>query len=77
MVDTPTWIGAYRKAEAEGAVVQLEDGSIDDSKAVAMADQAVIDSRGSGMTKDLAGIERGGELAKAVHGLLFVHEHHL
>ena len=64
MVDTPTWIGAYRKAEAEGAVVQLEDGSIDDSKAVAMADQAVIDSQGSGMTKDLAGIERGGELAK-------------
>ena len=29
-----------------------------------MADQAVIDSQGSGMTKDLAGIERGGELAK-------------
>ena len=41
MVDTPTWIGAYRKAEDDGAVVQLEDGSIDDSKAVAMAYQAV------------------------------------
>ena len=64
MVDTPTWIGAYRKAEAEGAVVQLEDGSIDDSRAVAMADQAVIDSQGSGMTKDLSAVERGGELAK-------------
>ena len=64
MVDTPTWIGAYRKAEAEGAVVQLEDGSIDDSRAVAMADQAVIDAQGSGMTKDLSAVERGGELAK-------------
>lgn len=64
MVDTPTWIGAYRKAEAEGAVVQMEDGSIDDSKAVAMADQAVIDAQGSGMIKDLSAVERGGELAK-------------
>jgi hypothetical protein len=64
MVDTPTWIGAYRKAEADGAVVQLDDGSIDDSKAVAMADQAVIDAQGSGMTKDLSAVERGGELAK-------------
>ena len=64
MVDLPTWIGAYRKAEAEGAVVQLEDGSIDDSRAVAMADQAVIDAQGSGMIKDLSAVERGGELAK-------------
>jgi hypothetical protein len=29
-----------------------------------MADQAVIDSQGSGMTKDLSAVERGGELAK-------------
>jgi len=64
MVDLPTWIGAYRKAEAGGAVVQLDDGSIDDSKAVAMADQAVIDAQGSGMIKDLSAVERGGELAK-------------
>ena len=64
MVDLPTWIGAYRKAEAEGAVVQLDDGSIDDSRAVAMADQAVIDAQGSGMIKDLSAVERGGELAK-------------
>lgn len=64
LVDVPTWIGAYRKAEAEGAVVMGEDGSIDDSKAVAMADQAVIDAQGSGMIKDLSAVERGGELAK-------------
>lgn len=64
LVDVPTWIGAYRKAEAEGAVVIGEDGSIDDSKAVAMADQAVIDAQGSGMIKDLSAVERGGELAK-------------
>lgn len=64
MVDLPTWIGAYRKAEAEGALEIGADGSIDDSKAVAMADQAVIDAQGSGMTKDLSAVERGGELAK-------------
>lgn len=64
VVDVPTWIGAYRKAEAEGAVEMGADGSIDDSKAVAMADQAVIDAQGSGMTKDLSAVERGGELAK-------------
>ena len=64
IVDMPTWIGAYRKAEADGAVVQYEDGSIDDSKAIAMADQAVIDAQGSGMTKDLSGIERGSEAEK-------------
>ena len=64
MVDLPTWIGAYRKAEAEGALEIGADGSIGDSKAVAMADQAVIDAQGSGMTKDLSAIERGGELTK-------------
>lgn len=64
IVDTPTWIGAYRKAEAEGAVTQFDDGTIDDSKAVAMADQAVIDAQGSGMIKDLSAIERGREITK-------------
>ena len=55
MVDVPTWIGAYEKA--------LEAGK-DDTTAVALADQAVIDSQGSGMLKDLAKIERGGALSK-------------
>ncbi len=54
-VDVPTWLGAYEKAIVEGA---------DESKAVALADQAVIDSQGGGQIKDLAGIQRGGALQK-------------
>lgn len=42
-VDVPTWIGAYNKALSEG---RQED------TAVALADQAVIDSQGSGLVKD-------------------------
>ena len=50
-VDVPTWHGAYAKALAEGN---------DEERAIALADQAVIDSQGSGHIKDLSGIERGG-----------------
>jgi hypothetical protein len=55
MVDVPTWAGAYEKA--------IEAGE-DEATSVALADQAVIDSQGSGMTKDLANIERGGPWLK-------------
>jgi hypothetical protein len=55
MVDVPTWLGAYEKAIAEG------NG---EERAVALADQAVIDSQGSGMTKDLSAVERGGPALK-------------
>jgi len=55
MVDVPTWLGAYEKAIVEG---NGED------RAIALADQAVIDSQGSGMTKDLSAIERGGPVLK-------------
>lgn len=55
LVDIPTWWGAYEKATAEG---NGED------RAVALADQAVIDAQGSGTTKDLAAIERGGPALK-------------
>jgi hypothetical protein len=55
MVDVPTWIGAYEKAQAEG---------VTDDKAIALADQAVIDSQGSGMLKDLSAVERGGAAQK-------------
>lgn len=51
IADVPTWLGAKEKALAEGA---------DAETAVALADQAVIDSQGSGMIKDLSGIQRGG-----------------
>lgn len=55
MVDVPTWWGAYEKALAEGNA---------DDRAIALADQAVIDSQGSGMVKDLSAIERGGPALK-------------
>lgn len=49
VADVPTWIGQYEKALAEGK---------DDSTAVAMADQAVLDAQGGGQTKDLAEVQR-------------------
>ncbi len=52
VVDVPTWWGAYEKAMAQDEMTE--------DKAVALADQAVIDAQGSGQTKDLAGIQRGG-----------------
>lgn len=55
-VDVPTWLGAYEKA--------ISDGGSDQARAVALADQAVIDSQGSGMTKDLSAIERGPNAAR-------------
>ena len=55
MVDVPTWWGAYEKAMSEGN---------DQERAAALADQAVIDSQGSGMVKDLSAIERGGPALK-------------
>lgn len=54
-VDAPTWWGAYQKALTEG---NTED------RAVALADQSVIDAQGGGQVKDLAGIQRGGPLLK-------------
>lgn len=54
-VDVPTWLGAYEKAMADG---QGED------RAIALADQAVIDAQGGGQTKDLSAIERGGPAQK-------------
>lgn len=55
-VDIPTWLGAYEK--------YMEQTGNDEAKAIALADQAVIDAQGGGQTKDLAGIQRGGPLKK-------------
>lgn len=52
MVDVPTWWGAYEKAMAEDDMTQ--------DKAIALADQSVLDAQGSGQIKDQAGIMRGG-----------------
>ena len=49
-VDAPTWLAAYDNA--------IKAGRAEDD-AVAMADQAVIDTQGSGMMKDLSGVQRG------------------
>lgn len=49
VVDTPTWWGAYQKALADG---QTEE------RAIALADQAVIDAQAGGQLKDLSEIQR-------------------
>ena len=51
VVDIPTWWGAYEKAMATP--------EMDEPKAIALADQAVIDSQGGGQTKDLSAVQRG------------------
>lgn len=55
IADVPTWAGAYEKAVDEGNAHE---------RAVALADQAVIDSQGDGTIKDLAGVQRGGPFQK-------------
>lgn len=50
VADVPTWLGAYAKAQDQG---------VDEATAVALADQAVRDSQGSGQIGDLAQIQRG------------------
>lgn len=55
IADVPTWLAGYEKAMAA-------DG--DEERASALADQAVIDSQGSGHIKDLAAVERQGEIFK-------------
>ena len=55
IADVPTWAGAYEKA--------VDEGNAHD-RAVALADQAVIDSQGDGTIKDLAGVQRGGPFQK-------------
>lgn len=50
-VDYPTWLGAYEKAMA--------DPKNDEARAIALADQAVIDSQSGGQIKDMAQVQRG------------------
>ena len=49
VADVPTWVGAYEKALA---------GGVDESAAVALADEAVLGSQGGGTTKDLSAVQR-------------------
>jgi hypothetical protein len=55
IVDVPTWWGAYEKAMAQPGMTE--------DTAVALADQAVRDSQGSGQLHDLSGVQRD-EVAK-------------
>jgi hypothetical protein len=55
LVDIPTWVGQYEKS--------LDMGQ-DEATAIAMADQAVLDSQSGGALKDLARIQRGSPLLK-------------
>lgn len=55
VADVPTWLGAYEKAMAAGEP---------EERAIALADQAVRDSQGSGQIVDLADVQRGGPIAK-------------
>jgi hypothetical protein len=64
MVDVPTWLGAYEKAAADPGNIIITNGMVDDSRAVALADQAVLDSQGGGQIKDLSGVQRGSEFKK-------------
>lgn len=54
-VSLPTWMGAYEKAIAEGKP---------EAEAISEADSAVRLSQGAGGAKDLAAIQRGGELKR-------------
>jgi hypothetical protein len=51
VADIPTWWGAYEKA--------MHENGQNEAKAIALADQAVIDAQGAGQIKDLAAVQRG------------------
>lgn len=57
IADVPTWLGGYEKAWAS-------DPDMTEEKAIALADQGVLDSQGGGQVKDLADIQRGSPLKK-------------
>jgi len=54
-VDFPTWQGQYLKSISEGET---------ESRAISIADQAVLDSQMGGQVKDLSAIQRGNPLMK-------------
>lgn len=50
IADIPTWVGAYEKA--------IASDPLDEAGAIAQADRAVIESQGSGQSKDLTEFQR-------------------
>lgn len=63
MADVPTWLGSYEKHMADPQEERTD--AEHEERAVALADQAVIDTQGSGSIKDLSAVERGGPAFKA------------
>jgi len=63
MADVPTWLGAYEKAMADPRNLDA-NGLHDEARAVALADQAVLDSQGGGQMKDLSEVQRGGPMMR-------------
>lgn len=55
-VDVPTWMAAYENA--------MNEHADDEPAAIAIADQAVLDTQGGGQVKDLASVQRGGPMLK-------------
>jgi Large polyvalent protein associated domain 22/Acetyltransferase (GNAT) family len=55
VADVPTWLGQYEKSMAAGEP---------EARAIAIADQAVLDSQGGGQIKDLSSVQRGGAFAR-------------
>jgi hypothetical protein len=55
IVSTPTWMGAYEQAKAEG---------LSEKEAVTSGDRAVRLSQGAGGAKDLAAVQRSNDLMK-------------
>jgi GGDEF domain-containing protein len=57
----PSWMGAYLKA-FDGMVENVEKGN--EKEAALYADQVIRQTQGSGLTKDLAGVQRGTNTVK-------------
>lgn len=67
VVDLPTWLGSYEKALEESGYQMAstaQQRADMEARAVALADQAVIDSQSGGMAKDLAKVQRGSPIGK-------------
>lgn len=61
-VSVPTWIGAYQKA-MDGQVSEIELG--DEARAADYADSIVRQTQSAGGVKDLAQIQRGGQVRRS------------
>ena len=64
IADVPTWLGSYEKAISEMSKDPDIKPAEMEKRAVALADQAVLDSQGGGQIKDLAGIQKGHPFKK-------------